>query len=58
MLAFVLIGALLVAHGRDPFGVTSGLLIAATGLSAREPRHMAFAALLAALCAAVSVVLA
>jgi hypothetical protein len=30
--------------------------VAAVGLGAREPRHLAFAALLAALCAAVSLV--
>lgn len=57
MLAVVVIAALLAAHGRDAFGVVSGLLVAALGLSAREPRRLAFAALLAAVCATVSFVL-
>jgi hypothetical protein len=57
MLAIVVIAALLAAHGRDPFGVASGLLVAAVGLSARGPRHLAFAAVLAAVCAAVALAL-
>jgi Na+-translocating ferredoxin:NAD+ oxidoreductase RnfD subunit len=57
MLAIVVIAALLVAHGRDAFSVVAGLLVAAIGLWAREPRHLAFAALLAAACAAVSLAL-
>jgi hypothetical protein len=57
MLAIVAISALLAAHGRDAFGVVAALLVAAVGLSAREPRHLAFAALLAAACAAVSLAL-
>jgi hypothetical protein len=57
MLAIIVIAALLAAHGRDPFGVASGLVVAAVGLAARGPRHLAFAGLLAAACAAVSVVL-
>ena len=44
-------------HHADAFGLASGLLVAAVGLSAREPRHLAFAALLAAACATVSLVL-
>jgi hypothetical protein len=58
MLAIVVIAALLAAHGRDPFGVASGLLVAAVGLAAHEPRHLAFAGLLAAVCAALSLLLA
>jgi hypothetical protein len=57
LLAMVFIAALLAAHGRDAFGVAAGLLVAAVGLGAREPRQLAFAALLAAACAAVSLVL-
>jgi hypothetical protein len=57
MLAIVVIAALLAAHGRDAFGLASGLLVAAVGLPARGPRQMAFAALLAAVCAAVSLAL-
>jgi hypothetical protein len=57
MLAVVVIAALLAAHGRDPFGVASGLLVAALGLSAREPRRLTSAAVLAAGCAAVSLAL-
>lgn len=57
MLAIVVIAALLVVHGRNAFGLASGLLVAAVGLGAREPRHLAFAALLAAVCAAVSLAL-
>ena len=44
MLAFVAIAALLAVHGPDAFGVAAGLLVAAVGLAAREPRHLAFAA--------------
>jgi hypothetical protein len=57
MLAIVVIAALLAAHGRDAFGVAAGLLVAAVGLGAREPRHLAFAAFLAAVCAAVALAL-
>lgn len=57
MLAIVVIAALLVVHGRNAFGLASGLLVAAVGLVAREPRHLAFAALLAAVCAAVALAL-
>jgi hypothetical protein len=57
MLAFVLIAALLAAHGGDPFGFASGLIVAAIGLWAEAPRHLAFGALLAAVCAVVSLVL-
>ena len=57
MLAVVVIATLLVVHRPDPFGVASGLLVAAVGLAAREPRHLAFAALLAAGCAVVALLL-
>ena len=57
MLAFVVIATLLFVHHADAFGLASGLLVAAVGLSAREPRHLAFAAVLAAGCAAVSLAL-
>jgi hypothetical protein len=57
MLAIVVIAALLAAHGRDPFGVVAGLLVAAVGLSARDARRMAFAGLLASVCAVVELVL-
>ncbi len=52
-----MIATLLVVHRPDPFGVASGLLVAAVGLAAREPRHLAFAALLAAGCAIVALLL-
>jgi hypothetical protein len=57
MLAIIVIAALLAAHGRDPFGVAAGLLVAAIGLSARGPRRLAFAGLLAAVCAVVELLL-
>jgi hypothetical protein len=57
MLAIVVIAALLMAHGRDAFGIAAGLLVAAVGLAARGPRHLAFAAVLAAACSAVALVL-
>ena len=57
MLAIVVIAALLAAHGHTAFGLVSGLLVAAVGLAAREPRQLAFAAVLAAACAAVAVAL-
>jgi hypothetical protein len=57
MLAVVVIAALLAAHNADAFGVAAGLLVAAVGLAAREPRQLAFAALLAAGCAAVAITL-
>jgi len=57
LLAIVLIAALLATHGRDAFGLASGLLVAAVGLPAREPRQIAFATSLAAVCAAVSIAL-
>ena len=53
MLAIVVIAALLAAHGRDAFAVVAGLLVAAVGLSARDPRRLAFAGLLASVCAVV-----
>ena len=56
-LAIVVIAMLLAAHGHAAFGVASGLLVAAAGLAAREPRHLAFAAVLAAVCAAVALAL-
>ena len=56
-LAIVVIAALLASHGHAAFGVASGLLVAAAGLAAREPRHLAFAAVLAAVCAAVALAL-
>jgi hypothetical protein len=54
-LALVLIACLLAAHGRDALSVAAALLIVAVALAAREPRHFAFATLLAAACAAVAV---
>jgi hypothetical protein len=57
MLAIVLIAALLAAHGRDPFGLASGLLVAAVGLRPRGPWQLALAAVLAAVSAAISIVL-
>jgi hypothetical protein len=57
MLAVVVIAALLVVHGHTAFGLASGLLVAAVGLSAREPRRLAYAAVLAAACASVALVL-
>jgi hypothetical protein len=57
MLAVVVIAALLAAHGHTAFGLASGLLVAATGLGAREPRRLTFAAVLAAACAAVALAL-
>jgi Na+-translocating ferredoxin:NAD+ oxidoreductase RnfD subunit len=57
MLAVVAIAALLAVHGHTVFGVASGLLVAAVGLASREPRHLAFAALLASLCASVALLL-
>jgi hypothetical protein len=57
MLAIVVIATLLAVHGHDAFGVAAGLLVAAVGLASREPRHLAFAALLAAGCAGVALVL-
>ena len=57
MLAVVAIAALLVVHGHTVFGLASGLLVAAVGLAAHEPRHLAFAALLASACAAVALLL-
>ena len=57
MLAFVVIATLLAIHGHDAFSVASGLLVAAVGLAAREPRHLAFAGVLASGCAAVALVL-
>jgi hypothetical protein len=57
MLAIVVIAALLAAHGRDAFGVAAGLLVAAVGLSARDARRLAFAGVLAAVCAVVELVL-
>jgi hypothetical protein len=57
MLAMVMIAALLVIHGHAAFGLASGLLVAAVGLAAREPRHLAFAALLASACAAIALML-
>ena len=57
MLAIVAIAALLTVHGHDAFGLAAGLLVAAVGLAAREPRRLAFAALLAAVCAGVALVL-
>jgi hypothetical protein len=57
MLAVVVIAALLAVHGHDAFSVASGLLVAAIGLASREPRHLAFAALLASLCASVALLL-
>ena len=57
MLAVVVIAALLAIHGHAAFGLASGLLVAAAGLAAREPRHLAFAAVLAAACATVALLL-
>lgn len=57
MLAIVVIASLLAVHGHTAFGVVSGLLVAAIGLAARGPRHLAIAALLAAFCASVALVL-
>ena len=57
MLAIVVIATLLAVHGQTAFGLVSGLLVAAVGLAGREPRHLAVAALLAALCASVALVL-
>ena len=57
MLAILAISALLAVHGHAAFGVVSGLFVAAVGLAAREPRHLAFAAVLAAACGAVALVL-
>jgi hypothetical protein len=57
MLAIVVIACLLAVHGHAAFGVASGLLVAAVGLAAREPRRLALAALLAAVCAAVALTL-
>jgi Na+-translocating ferredoxin:NAD+ oxidoreductase RnfD subunit len=57
MLAVVAIAALLAVHGHTVFGLASGLLVAAVGLAAGEPRHLAFAALLASLCASVALLL-
>jgi hypothetical protein len=57
MLAIVAIAALLAVHGHTAFGLASGLLVAAVGLAARGPRHLALAALLAALLASVALVL-
>jgi hypothetical protein len=57
MLAIVAISALLAVHGHTAFGLASGLLVAAVGLGAREPRHLAFAAVLASACGAVALVL-
>jgi hypothetical protein len=57
MLAIVVIASLLAVHGHAAFGVASGLLVAAVGLAAREPRRLALAALLAAVCAAIALAL-
>jgi hypothetical protein len=57
MLAVVAIAALLAVHGHTAFGVASGLLVAAVGLWAHEPRHLAFAGVLAAVCAGVALAL-
>ena len=57
MLAIVVISALLAVHGHDAFSVAAGLLVAAVGLAAREPRQLALAAVLAAVCATVALVL-
>jgi hypothetical protein len=51
------IATLLAVQAHTAFGLASGLLVAAVGLAASEPRHLAFAALLAALCASVALVL-
>lgn len=52
MLAIVVIAALLATRG-DAFGLAAGLLVAALGLSARGPRSLAAAALLASVCACI-----
>jgi hypothetical protein len=57
MLAIVVIAALLAVHGDDAFGLAAGLLVAAVGLAAREPRQLAFAGVLAAACASVALML-
>jgi hypothetical protein len=57
MLAFIAIAALLAVHGHAAFGLASGLLVAAVGIGAREPRHLAFAAALASGCATVALLL-
>jgi hypothetical protein len=57
MLAIVTIAALLAVHGHEAFGLAAGLLVAAVGLAARDPRHLTFAAVLAAGCAAVALAL-
>jgi hypothetical protein len=57
MLAIVAIAALLVVHGHAAFGLASGLLVAAVGLAARDPRQLAFAAALASGCATVALLL-
>ena len=57
MLAIVAIAALLLVHGHAAFGLASGLLVAAVGLAAREPRRLAFAAVLASGCATVALLL-
>ena len=51
MLAIVVIATLLAVQAHT--ALASGLLVAAVGLAAREPRHLAFAAL----CASVALVL-
>jgi hypothetical protein len=57
MLAIVVIATLLAIHGHGAFSLASGLLVASVGLAAREPRHLAFAALLASACAVVALAL-
>ena len=57
MLAMIAIAALLAAQVHTAFGIAAGLLVAAVGLAAREPRQLAFAALLASLCASVALML-
>jgi hypothetical protein len=55
-LAVVVISALLLTHAHAWLGASAALLVAAAGLSARTPRALAAAAVLAASFAAIIVV--
>jgi hypothetical protein len=55
-LALVLVGLLMLTHTHAWLGASAGLLVAAAGLGARSPQHLAAAAGLAAVCAAVIVI--
>jgi hypothetical protein len=56
MLSMIAIAVLLAAQTHTVLGIASGLVVAAVGLAAREPRQLALAALLASLFASVALV--